>query len=291
MQSAGPFALTLAFLIPLASPRAMADGPYVSISESSDWQDNVTNAPSGDGIRGAFGIESGVNVAWIRSVDFSTMLSIDLATNADVCTRFSGLDSLSFGPRLELSHKLGLGPFAPVLYAGLEGDAAGFADPERSKIGGALVFGFGQRLDDAFQVLVDGRLGSYDARDIVFTGNYASLSTTLNWDIDGTWRIKFLGGWRNGDAVVNYTAEQSAYGWTPVDANALNQPGAWHYVSTFHEPFVAYRVNARTWSYGAGISPAIGPHTSLALQFAHFDTKGYDRYLNNVVSLSLIHRF
>jgi hypothetical protein len=277
-------------LLAAASAVAEVDGPYVSLYASGTWQDNVTNAPSGDGTLSAFSLESGADVSWLYSVDFSTILTSTLSATADVCTEFSGLDNLSVGPRLELRRKLGVGPFVPVVHVGLEGGCVGFSDPERSGIDGALVFGVSQRFSSSLQLLLDGRLDTYDARDIVFTGNYASLSSTLNWDVDPTWRIKLLGGWRNGDTVANYAAEESPSGWVAIDSNTDYLPGAWHYVSTFHDPFVAYRVSAQTWSYGAGVSPAIGPHTSLALQFVHCSTIGLAAYNNNIVSLSIIHR-
>ena len=60
---------------------------------------------------------------------------------------------------------------------------------------------------------------------------------------------------------------------------------------TFGTPFVAWRVDARAGYYGAGVSPAIGPHTSLSLQVITYNTKGYDRYVDNVVTASIVHRF
>ena len=155
----------------------------------------------------------------------------------------------SAGPTLRISHKFGLGPLAPLAYAGLMGTASGFDDSERSKIEGDFLVGFSQRLSDEFQVALDGRLGSYDARDIVFTGNYASLEASLNWDVTDIWRVKVMGGWRNGDLVSNYAAEESPFGWVGIDKRSLELPGAWHYVGTFHEPYVAYRVSSVTWSY------------------------------------------
>ena len=78
---------------------------------------------------------------------------------------------------------------------------------------------------------------------------------------------------------------------SPIDFGAFNNPGSWHEVRTFGTPFVAWRVNARTGYYGFGVSPAIGPHTSLALQVVTYNTKGYDRYVDNVVTASVVRRF
>jgi len=290
MRSTGSFPVILTVLA-LASPRAMADGPYVSISEAVTWQDNVTNAPSGDGIRSAFELESGASVNWVRSIDFSTILTAGVAADVDVCPPYSGLNSLSAGPSVDVRRKLGLGPFAPVLYAEIDVRGAGFVDPERSNVEADLELGLTQRIRDDLQLVLGARTGSYDARDIVFSGNFASLKATVNWDVDETWRLKIIGGWRSGDTVSDYTAMKSPYGWVAVDPDTQYLPGAWHFVRTFGDPFVAYRESVRTWSCGAGISPALGRHTSLALQFMRFDSEGYDRYYEDVVSVSLEHHF
>jgi len=283
--------LAFSAALALALPRASADGPYVSVYESAAWQDNVTNAPSGDGVRGALELDSGADAAWLRSLDFSTLLTFGAEAQADVCPSYSGLGSLSVGASVKASRRLGLGPLAPVVYAGVDVRGTGFADPERSNLEGDLVLGLSKRLRDDLQVVLDGRAGSYDARDIVFTGNFASLGATLNWDVDETWRVKLAGGWRSGDTVANYAAVKSPYGWVAVDPDTQYLPGAWHFVRTFGDPFVAYRESARTWSFGAGVSPALGRHTSLALQVMHYEADGYDRYEDNVVSLSLRHQF
>jgi hypothetical protein len=289
MRSIGSILPALAVL--LLVPRAFADGPFVSSTSTASWQDNVTFAPVGDGVRSALDLETGVDLTWIHSVDFSTLLTTSVSTNVDVCTSYGGLDNLSVGPTFGLRRRLGLGALAPVVSVGLSGSAIGFDDPERSKIEGALLLGFEQRLSDSLQVVVGAKLGSFDARDIVFSGNYASADAALNWDLSEIWRVKLCGGWRNGDAVANYRAVNSPFGWVPIDEDAYNLPGAWHYVSTFHEPFDAWRVNTVTWSYGLGISPALGPHTALALQYTHLDAPGIDRYVDNIVSLSVTHQF
>jgi hypothetical protein len=290
MRSTGLLIVGSAALLGSA-PSARADGPYVSAVSSVTWQDNATNAPSGDGVRGDTDFDTRASLAWIRSVDFSTMLSADVVTDVDLSAGYAGLDHVSLGPRFELTHKFDVGPLAPTAYMGAEGEATGFTDPERSNIAGAVLLGFRQRPADDMDFSIDARLGSYDARDIVFTGNYVSLDSSLKWDLNETWRFSLSLGWRDGDGVADYTAVNSPFGWIPSDAGAFTLPGAWHYVATFHEPFVAYKVSARTWSYGAGVSPAIGPHTALAVCYTRLDSQAGARYVDNVVSLSIVHHF
>jgi len=291
MRSAGSkLRLSTAILL-LATTRAVADGPYVSMSASGTWQDNATNATSGDGVLGAFTLETGVDLSWLRSLDFSTMLSGGVAATAVACTTFSGLDSLAVGPRLELRHKLGLGPLAPSVSVALRADGIFFSDSERSNGGASVAAGYSQRISDALQLLLDAKLGTYDARNAVFSGDYASLDAALNWDLNDTWRLKALCGWRDGDIVADYAAELTARGWRPIDTGAYTYTGPRQYVTTFGEPFIAYRARAPTWSYGAGVSPAIGPNTALVLQYVRYETSAYDNYVNDLVSASIVHHF
>ena len=195
MRSAGSKLRPMTALLLLSAARAAADGPYVSVSGSATWQDNATNATSGDGILESFTLETGVDLSWLHAVDFSTMLTAGAAVAADACTSFSGLDSLAVGPRLELRHRLGLGPLAPALSLALQADGVFFQDSERSNCAAAVAAGYSQRFNDALQLVLDARVGAFDARNDVFSGGYSSLGATLNWDLDETWRLKALLGW------------------------------------------------------------------------------------------------
>ena len=291
MRSAGSIIRPLAALLLLQAARAVADGPIVTGLASVLWEDNATNAPAGDGVLGAFTVGAAADAKWIHSIDFSTLVSLDLSATAGENTRFSGLDSLSVCPQLALWHRLGVGAYAPSLSVGIGGSLCGYRESERSKAEADFSIGYSQRFTDSLQLLLDGQLGSYDARDIVFCGNFASLSATLNWDIDEDWRVKLMGGWRAGDVVSGYTAQESPEGWIPVDSGAFANPGAWHYVPTFGTPYVDWRVEARTLYGGIGVAPALGAHTSLVLQVVRYSTRAYDLYVNDVVSASIVHHF
>jgi hypothetical protein len=281
---------SLAFAAAPAAP-ATADGPYVDVSASAIWQDNVTNATPGDGVLGAFTLESTVDASWLKAADFSTILSGGVAATADVCTTYSGLDSFSAVARIEVRHKLGLGPYAPSVSAGIEANATAFSDSARSNAGGALLASCSQRFNEALQVALDARACAYGANNEVYSGSNLSLGATLNWDVSDTWRIKATGGWRDGDIVADYAAARTSYGWGPADTGAYAYSGTRALVWTFSEPFIAYRAVCQTWSYGIGVSPAIGPNTSLTLMYTRYTTAAYDRYVNDIVSAGIVHHF
>jgi hypothetical protein len=270
---------------------AAADGPYASTSASATWQGNITNATAGDGVLGAFSLKAGGDMAWLESLGFSTMLSTGVSATTDVCTSYSGLDCLSVGPRIELRQKFGLGPFAPSLSIGLESDAVAFRDSYRSNVDAAANARLSQRFCEPLQLVIDGWLSGDEANSQVFSGRYASVGATLNWDIDETWRLNATGCLRDGDVVAEYAAEDSPSGWAPIDTGAYHYTGPRKLVRTFSEPFIAYRSRAPTSSWGIGISPAIGRHTSLVLQYTRFRTAAYDTYLNDMVSLGVAHSF
>jgi hypothetical protein len=175
--------------------------------------------------------------------------------------------------------------------AGAEADAAAFSDSERSSAGGALVAGYSQRFSEALQVALDARAGAYGANSDVYSGRYLSAGATLNWDLSDTWRIKATGGWRDGDIVAGYVAARTPNGWGPADTGAYYYTGPWALIRTFNQPFIAYRAVYPTWTYGAGVSPALGPNTSLSLMYTRSSTAAYDRYVNDVVSAGIIHHF
>jgi hypothetical protein len=288
---AGALLAALAAGLPATGARA-ADGPYVTVSASATWQDNVANATAGDGVISAFMLGSSANVHWLTSLDFSTLLSGGFEASTDICTSYSGLDRLAFGPRLELFHKLGLGAYAPTLSLGLEADTTAYGDSARSNVDAAVVMRLTQRLNEAVQAVIEGRATTREARADVYGGNSVSLGATLNWDLSDTWRLKATGGWRDGDIVPAYQAYYTPSGYRPIDTGAYYYQGDNRtVVTTFDVPFIAYRARYATWSYGFGISPAIGPNTSLTFSFTRFRTQAYDLYVNDLVSAGVVHHF
>jgi len=278
-------------LLLLAPARSTAQAPSASLSVTEFWQDNATNATAGDGILGSFTSETAASLEWLRAVDFSTLASGSLSATVDACTSYSGLDNVALAPRVELRHKLGVGPYVPLLSAGLQAEGAVYRDSQRSSWGAELSAGWSQRFTDSLQLVIDARAGAYAARHAVFSGTDASLHAALNWDADERWRFKLLGSWRDGDIVANYRAAPAAGGYEASDPDASSYGGPHQYVATFGEPFIAYRARAQTWSYGTGVSPAVGPNTSLVIQYVRSVTIADDRYVNDLVSASVVHHF
>lgn len=291
MRHSSPAWLCVGTVLLTGSAAAAADGPYFSTSASAVWESNATNATPGDGVLGGFHLDGSVDASWLASVDFSTLLSFGLSARASDWTTFHGLDSVAVGPRAEWRHKLGLGPFVPVLSAAVEAEGVSFQESDRDTWDGRVRLGFSQRFNEALQLVLGAETGAFDASNRVFSGSYASASAALNWDLDEVWRISVRGGWRDGDVVANYAAERGPYGWGPVDTGAYHYAGPWLYVTTFGSPFISYRGRAKTLSCGASVAPSIGRHTSLVLGYDRYNTADYDRYINDVVSAGIVHHF
>ena len=303
-RSGGRTGLLLVSCLAIAGGRAAADGPFFSFEPSASWQDNVTNAPSGEGVLGDSAACAAGDASWVASPDFSTTVTCGLAAMGQVWARYGGLDSLSAGPRAEIRRKLGLGPYAAVVSAGLEADAVLFDEAQRSSVQGAVNAGCSRRFNDALQMELIGRIGGADARKSVFSGDYARLDAALNWDVDETWRVRLLGGWREGAVVTDYAAQWYNGRWVTADSYDAGAPGTfpagyspgqfgpWRFVTTFKRPFLAFRRHGRTWNYGLGLSPALGPRTSLLLQYTRFQTYlSAGKYVNNLVTAGVVRHF
>jgi len=299
LAAAAAFACALAW-----APVAAADGPYLSGGTTVEWQDNVTNASSGAGILGAFSASVTGGATWLKTLDFSTLLSLGMDTGAEAWARYDRLDRVSAGPRLELKHKWGLGPFAPVLLIDVSADATLVGDGERSNASGEVRAAYSQRWTDGLQTEIGAALGGADARQAVFSGHHVAADGALNWDVAEGWRIKILGGWRNGDVVTNYRAKQISGVWVPSISDPSDYagstlggyspayPGPSRLVTTFHTPFIAYRLLGHTWSYGLGVAPAIGADTTLLVQYVRLETWSPTAvYTNDVVSAGVVRKF
>jgi hypothetical protein len=284
-----PFRLAVFAL--LGAAPALADGPYFTAALAETWQSNVNNAPPPDVTRSAWTSQVAGQAQWLTSLDFGTLLTAGLKATADDCTTFHGLDSAGLDGSIALRRKFGLGAFAPYVSLGAEGAVSAFDDSERSFGSVALALNAGKRLTDFLQVEASAHAGWLDARSQVFSGSWVDAGLSLNWDVTETWRLKLLGGWRNGDIVTTYAAYGSPGAWLPDDPGAYAYAKPWKYVGTYGAPYLAYRLRGRTLSGGVALAPALSAATTLQVQFLRCETQGYDLYFNNVVTASITHVF
>jgi len=279
-----------AFALSLAAP-LRADGPYFTAAATETWQSNVNNAPPADVTRSAWTTELAGEARWLEALDFGTLLTGTLRAAADDCTTFHGLDLVDLDASLAVRHKFGLGAYATAVSLALAGSAAQYDDTERSFASAALALRATQRLTDALQVEGTVEAGADAARNPVFSGSRAEAGLTLNWDVTETWRVKLIGGWRDGDVVTTYAALGTPGNWYPEDPGAYAYARPWKYVPTYGAPYLAYRLRGRTLSWGAALAPALGEHTTLLLQVLRAETQGYDLYFNTLVTASVAHEF
>jgi len=63
-------------------------------------------------------------------------------------------------------------------------------------------------------------------------------------------------------------------------------------VTTFDQPYLAYRLHADTLSYAVTLSPALGPNTALVFTGELSVTENESvRYVNHLINAGVTHRF
>lgn len=274
----------------LASGLAAADTSALVV-----WEDNVTNTTTAGGRLSTWmlAVNAADEVRRPLTRDDAFYFGGDVAGN--LCLDYHELDDVAAGPHLALQHKFGLGAYAPTLR--LDTAVAGIAarDSARSGWSSRVALNWGRRFTEALRCDLNGEWTRTGAHADVFTKSTRALAAGLAYDLSDQWRFKARVGWRNGDVVSYYRAYWTAWGWEPAGYGGNNygyQSGPSRLVSTFDEPYLAYRVRAHTWSYAATLSPALGPNTALVLSFEYCETENSSvRYVNQLLSAGVAHRF
>lgn len=247
------------------------------------WDDNIDNASRSPDRIAALQFRGDFTAAQRRSLGPDWTLLPGVAFSTEACPRYEGLDFITAGPRLALQRKLGLGAFAPVLRLELGADALAARESARSGFAGTTILRFSQRFSEETRVEISADLTRLDARGAVFARTGRTLAAALDHDLDERWRVSLRLAWRDGD-VVSYA--------TPPRPDLRLSSRALTTIDTFDRPFIAYRLNAHTLSYGFALSPALDERTALTLACELRETeRPGERYVNHLVSLALTRQF
>jgi len=260
------------------------------------WQDNVTNTTSDGGRLAAWMVVVKAADEWRQPLDRDDALYFGADVAGNACLSYPRLDDLTAGPRLALLHKFGLGAYAPLVR--LEAAVAGIAARQSMRSGGngRVSLGWSRRFTEALQLGLGGEWVRTDTHASTFSTTSTGLAAEATYDFTDVWRGKIRLGWRTGDVVSYYRAVWTYWGWQPAgyygDSGSYGYGSGGRLVDTFDEPYLAYRLQAHTWSVSAALSPALGPDTSLVFSCEFSQTENADsRYLNQVVSAGVVHRF
>jgi hypothetical protein len=153
----------------------------------------------------------------------------------------------------------------------------------------------GQRFTEALRLDLNGGWNRAVTRDGFFTSSSTVLAAALSFDFSDRWRLKAGVRWRNGDVISYYRALWTAWGWVPSGYNGYDEEygdPTGRLVTTFDQPYLAYRLHAGTMSYDVTLSPALGPNTALVFtaELSITETDAV-RYVNHRISAGVTRRF
>ncbi|MBI2803060.1 MAG: hypothetical protein HYX63_22800 [Gammaproteobacteria bacterium] len=263
-----------------------------------DYNDNLANAAKANEAVGDAAFNAAIHAGkyWQITDRSSCSATINLATRRQI--DFSALDRSSVGASINLQHKFGLGSQAPWL--NIAGSAAwdefDFSPRDAWRYRGAATLGrrFGNRLDIQIELAYEQttaghvvdipflvrRLGIHgDAFDTVdhslaVDANYA-LTTLLTLSCGYTRR--------SGDVVSS----------VPIASDIFKASSAITPDPTFGPGRFAYRIDADTDIFTAGLSFALSEHAALNVRYDRIQASGHEQlsYINNLVAFNLTYAF
>jgi hypothetical protein len=209
---------------------------------------------------------------------------------------FRALDRTALGARATLRRKFGLGPFAPVLEAGLAVARHDFREEGRTGWRQEGGFVLTKRLDESWRLAASATWESVSARRAPFDTHGLRLAFDATWDLAERWRLAAGTARYDGQAVANATwpvwGAALADGFGPrIGAYYRSTP--WETTDTFGPGWVAYRVDADADFLWAEASFLLGERTRAALRVETVRVVNVVdvRYDTEIWSLALAHRF
>jgi hypothetical protein len=259
------------------------------------WQDNITNTTPAGGRLSALMVDVLASDELRRELPDDNAFLIGGSFEDEVFTDYHGLNSITAGPTLGFLHKFGLGAYVPILRLDLAAAGTTTAESDRANWSERATLSLGQRFTEALRLDLAGEWNRAVARDDFFGSASTVVSAALSCDLNDRWRLKAGMRWRDGDVISYYRAQWTAWGWVPsgyggYDGEYGDQTG--RLVTTFNQPYLAYRLHAGTVSYDVTLSPALGPNTTLVFTGELCITQNEAvRYVNHLISVGVTHRF
>ncbi len=274
----------LAVLAALVGCRvAHADEWSPNLTVTTTWQNNASNAnASADRIDG---LQTEADLVASERYAFGLGDSVHPALHVGVewWPRFDGLTRAAFGGRVEWRHKFGLGPLAPVFSVEVAADGIFAHETGRRGTRTGLTVAWRKRFNDAWRASVSHEYAQHDARFAVFDRRSHETAVELARDVTDVARFTFTLRHRAGDVL--------SYGTPPRPDLVALAPNR-RPVETFGRPMVAYSIDARTLGARVAAIRALDESSALILGYEYRQTEHRAlRYVNHLVSLSLVHQF
>ena len=254
-----------------------------NVTVSGTWNDNVTNANLSTDKLSSFQTEAVAVLNDRFNLTASDSLHAGIQLAGEWWPEFSGLSRALAGVRGEWRHKFGLGPHVPIfsLEAAVDFVAANESYRSGTRAGGTL--GYRQRFSDRWLLVATHEFSHYAARNVVFDRQGHETALELGHDLSELTRVSVRLSYRRGD-VLSYA--------TPPRPDLVALAPHRIAVDTFDRPMVAYSVDARTVGAKVSAIRALSEESAAIVSFEWRESERTGlRYVNQLVSFSLVHQF
>jgi hypothetical protein len=266
-----------------AASVARADHWEPNATITATWQDNATNANRAIDKIAAFQTTADIigNERYSLTRDDAAHLGFHAA--GEWWPRYKDLMTGALGVRADWEHKFGLGALAPVFSVELAGDLVAAKETGRRGTSTGVSVALRKRFNDLWKASFTVDFNQMYARDAVYDRQGTQGTLEVGRDLTEVSRLTLAVFQRSGDIVSYATPPRPDI--VPLAPNRLT-------TETFRHSLVAYSVDAKT--IGAKISYIHALDESSAI-VAAYECRKTDRdvlrYVNQLVSLALVHQF
>ncbi|HEY4300355.1 MAG TPA: hypothetical protein VGM73_05750 [Candidatus Didemnitutus sp.] len=260
------------------------------------WETNLSrtsNAP--DWENGAL-YDATLTGAWHRQLAPDWLATGQIEAGAEQVRPFPGLDNESVAAEFDLRRKFGLGPFAPTLtFMGRVG-YLDFHEDDRSHENLQTGLTLAKRLTETWRLSASGTWNEDRASVDPFSIRNQRLTIETDWEVIEGWQLTGGASRLWGQLTANANEDvfaQAQTGSLGPAAAAYYRSVAFEHSTAFDTDWVAYRIDCRADLWWAGITIALGEHTSLPLRYesANVTNRAQVSYRSELWSLSVVHRF
>lgn len=272
-----------AFLAAALSANIHAQDWAPNLTTTATWQDNATNAkPAADRISG-LQLQADLIASNRYAIGRDDSIHPALHLAGEWWPRFDGLTLGAAGVRVEWRHKFGLGALAPVFSVEAGADAVTVRESPRRGTSSVLLATFRKRFNDSTTITATQEFTDHNARAAVFDRKGSETAIEIGRDLGTTSRITLRIAYRDGDVLSHATPPRP-----DLVALAPNR----REIDTFGRPLTAYSIEARTLGAKAAFIHALDRNSAVILAYEWRQTKRDPvRYLNQLVSLAVVHQF
>ncbi len=273
----------LALLLTGLALVARADQWAPNLTLTTTWQDNASNSDRAADKISAWQINADIVANERYGLTGSDAVHFGFHVGGDWWPHYRNLLSGAVGVRADWEHKFGLGALAPIFSVELSGDQIAARETGRRGTSASVAFALRKRFNDAWKASLTQDFSQLYARYAVYDRQGATTTLEVSRDLGEVSRLALSAFFRAGDVLSYATPPRPDI--VPLAPNRMP-------VTTFDRPFVAYSVDAHTVGGKIAYIRALDPSSAVILGYEVRRTeRDALRYVNQLVSLALVHQF